>query len=162
MAKVEVLDNTIEKQNEACVRGYVRTVLAGLERVGENDMGYVPGHAAMAFHAAVDALKKAVELMDKKPEDITAKAAEKFVELLAEMGPVTMQQIAKRNAEETSPLVCHTHDFCDANMVMSEALGVAMGTGDVVPSEDDEATIELWNAAWEIAKKRIEETYLIK
>jgi hypothetical protein len=156
----ECLDTTIEKQNEACVRGYIRTALAGLERVGENDMGYVPAHAVGAFHDAIAELRKAVALMDKRPEEITAAMAAKFVEGLAEMGPVTMQMIAKRNAEETSRLICHSHDFCDANMVMAHAYTVVTGRASFM--EDDEAEIDLWNAAWEIAKTKIEETYLIK
>jgi hypothetical protein len=157
----ECLDDKIEAQNEACVRAYIRSALAGLEKVGADEMGYVPAHAAGAFHDAVATLKKAVELMDRKPEDISAAMAAKFVEYLAQdFDPSVMVTIAVRNAEETSRLVCHTHDFCDANDVM--ALAYTTVTGRASFMEDNEPECELWNAAWEIAKQRIEETYLPK
>lgn len=58
-------------------------------------------------------------------------------------------QVLDRNAHETNPGVCHTHDFIDANMIMSDAF-VAMAGHEVDGNSDDD--VDLWNAAWDIAK----------
>jgi len=45
--------------------------------------------------------------------------------------------------------VCHTNDFCDANMAMDEAWN-RMFQNDIDLSSDDDCTI--WNAAWDLAQ----------
>jgi hypothetical protein len=52
-----------------------------------------------------------------------------------------------RNAGETNASICHSHDFCDANMVMAAAF-TANG---IEPDVDDEAVCTLWRQAWDIA-----------
>lgn len=47
------------------------------------------------------------------------------------------------NADETEDGVCHTHDYCDANMVMMNALGM-------MPRESDSG---LWAEAWRLARE---------
>lgn len=48
--------------------------------------------------------------------------------------------------------VCHTHDFCDANMLMAAAWQEFFGSP--VPLGDDwtDEDAEVWNDAWAIAK----------
>lgn len=62
----------------------------------------------------------------------------------------------EENAAEDSASICHSHDFCDANMAMDEAfrnLGVDPQKiwGDDWASNEDAA--KLWNDAWSIAKR---------
>lgn len=67
---------------------------------------------------------------------------------------LTAEEWAKvrvRNASETDPHVCHSHDFCDANMAMDEAWGSFMNAH---IDADDEAQAKLWSDAWDIAKKQ--------
>tara|TARA_R110000868_G_scaffold140148_1_gene355467 strand:- start:397 stop:720 length:324 start_codon:yes stop_codon:yes gene_type:complete len=45
--------------------------------------------------------------------------------------------------------VCHTHDYCDANMLMLAAWQEFFGGEPDVSSEEDTA---IWNDAWSIAK----------
>lgn len=63
------------------------------------------------------------------------------------------REILRRNRIETTPGVCHSHDFTDANDCMAEALsvyGVALwGTDDQMT----DAAVSLWNAAWEAWNK---------
>nr|WP_315186506.1 hypothetical protein [uncultured Albidiferax sp.] len=40
--------------------------------------------------------------------------------LHAHLTPEQMREIVKRNRRETVPGVCHSHDFCDANVVLYE------------------------------------------
>lgn len=68
--------------------------------------------------------------------------------LLAEIGEENLNEVIARNAKETSKGVCHSHDFCDANMVMDGAMKM-YGIAD--PS--DENNHALWNEAWDIAVK---------
>lgn len=60
-----------------------------------------------------------------------------------------MQEVIKRNKSETNRSVCHSHDFCDANMAMQEALE-SFGLTVSADSDEDAA---LWNGAWNLAQK---------
>lgn len=57
--------------------------------------------------------------------------------------------VVRRNAAETDPGVCHSHDFCDANVVMDRAYKRVLGDSylNFGPKEQD-----LWDAAWDKAK----------
>lgn len=56
--------------------------------------------------------------------------------------------VIARNKTET--MVCHSHDYCDANEAMAEAYR----RQDVYSDTDDECPPDLWGAAWAIAKAR--------
>lgn len=74
--------------------------------------------------------------------------------LRAELTPDQMAQILARNAGEASPIVCHSHDFCDANMPMHDAFVQVMGH-DPLPDDDSgmsDDSVAVWNQAWELAK----------
>lgn len=66
----------------------------------------------------------------------------------AELSPAEFRQMIDRNKAEMSPGVCHSHDFCDANMIMFEACKKIKGD-EFFPNTDENAA--LWNEAWEIA-----------
>jgi hypothetical protein len=53
-----------------------------------------------------------------------------------------------RNAAETNPAICHTHDFCDANQVMIDVLTLC----DIEYNPQDDGQRELIDSAWRIAK----------
>lgn len=63
------------------------------------------------------------------------------------LGVARVQQAAARNAEEPHPSICHSHDFCDANMAMAEAWEGLTGRR---PQDCPE---KLWDGAWDIAKR---------
>lgn len=58
--------------------------------------------------------------------------------------------VLERNAAEPDPAICHTHDFCDANMLMAAAWQ------ECFPHEafclQNTFHTELWSAAWQQAK----------
>lgn len=58
-------------------------------------------------------------------------------------------EVIERN-KTAKPNVCHSHDFCDANMVMADAWRQVIG-GEI--DADDEAQATLWGTAWELANK---------
>lgn len=87
--------------------------------------------------------------------------------------PEALAIVRRRNRQCDSDLVCATHDFLDANMVMAEAFAQVMGhepkgswethydpaLGRHVaddPEEERQAQRDtaLWNAAWDFAKRR--------
>ena len=77
-------------------------------------------------------------------------AARKFADfLLRDLGPDTLREVVRRNAEETDPLVCHTHDFCDANVDMGNAIEQVLGRE---LDYRDAAVFDLWSAAWALAR----------
>jgi len=76
--------------------------------------------------------------------------ADQFITVIQDWLTVCQcQEIDKLNRLETSPLVCHTHDYCDANEAMDQAL-TACGVETDTQKEEQR---QLWNGAWEIAKK---------
>jgi len=71
--------------------------------------------------------------------------------LVRDLGPHLVIAI-QRNRDEESSSVCHTHDFCDANMVMMEAM-IEHG---LMKDEDSpllDENVSVWNKAWDIAKR---------
>jgi hypothetical protein len=78
--------------------------------------------------------------------------ATKFVSILrAWATPYQWKVMRKRNAAETDPGVCHSHDWCDANMAMAEAFE-HFGL-DPLPEDERASTTatNLWNEAWDAA-----------
>ena len=61
------------------------------------------------------------------------------------------QEMRLRNASEVNKNVCHSHDYCDANMAMSEAWA-SFGLPDC--NADNETQAKLWNDAWNIFKTK--------
>ncbi len=63
-----------------------------------------------------------------------------------------MQAVVERNQAETAPGACHSHDFCDANMVLYEVFlrhgmdPAAEGGMDLYGA--------LWDKVWNMAKGR--------
>jgi hypothetical protein len=79
---------------------------------------------------------------------------DRFAATLKEwLTPEEFAEMKRRN--ETDPtyanLSCASHDFCDANMAMDSAWRDLIGTE---INADDEEQAALWNAAWEIARRR--------
>lgn len=81
-------------------------------------------------------------------------------ELRKEIGADAIAEVIRRNAAETNPGTCHSHDFIDANMVMDRAWRALIGREVRLPCdvEDGRCTqaecdrdTERWNAAWEMA-----------
>lgn len=89
------------------------------------------------------------------PQDITVQAsalelAQAFSRRLqAELTSEELAQAIALNRAETSPDACHSHDFCDANMTMLEALAelLSVSTDDV----DLEGSADLMGTAQNIA-----------
>lgn len=95
-------------------------------------------------------------------KDTHTSIATHFVDhLAAYVGEDAMREIAKRNAEEREPMVCHTHDFADANVFMDAAFKAhgVQGDGEHGLSMVDNA--QDWNAAWAIARERIASRHLV-
>ena len=74
-------------------------------------------------------------------------------QMRATLSAVEMLEAINRNrAEPVNSGVCHTHDFCDANMVMLAAF-VATFNRDPAFLDDSESPVaqdemNVWNAAW--------------
>lgn len=81
-------------------------------------------------------------------------AAQMFCAVLREeLGDDTVDTIANLNAIQADAGVCHSHDFCDANMVMDEALRRAGHNMEWDPEVGmPQETVDVWNAAWTLAK----------
>ena len=59
-----------------------------------------------------------------------------------------LSDVRKLNAAEPNPSICHTHDYCDANQCMIDALH-SVG---YPHSMDDDALFALECDAWELAR----------
>ena len=69
-------------------------------------------------------------------------------EMRATLEPSEMNDAIALNKQEPNKSVCHTHDFCDANMVMASAL---KGLCSKLPNGEDPESFKFWNAAWKLA-----------
>lgn len=84
-----------------------------------------------------------------------------FAALLREfMSDSEWEQMRKDNAAEECGIVCHSHDYVDANMVMQDALEIhdvdIWKHGGDWDNEDEgmrDEVCNLWNDAWDYAKK---------
>jgi hypothetical protein len=83
------------------------------------------------------------------PDNAADILAERFVAVLRDwLTQTEWLDMCIRNEAEHNAHVCHTHDYCDANMAMDAAFReVARRAPDI----DDDADVTLWNKAWEIA-----------
>lgn len=77
------------------------------------------------------------------------------------LSPEVMSEVVARNAASTDPLVCASHDFCDANMAMAAAFEATHGRETFLPcdvesgvctEEQCNADLTLSNSAWSLAK----------
>lgn len=87
---------------------------------------------------------------ESRDEDQTLALAREFSRLLVQaIGRKKTLKVNRLNKSEADPAICHSHDFCDANMVMLEAhqnLGIDPG--------QSRADVKLWNDAWNLAVER--------
>jgi len=87
--------------------------------------------------------------------------AKEFSRLLVKELGVFLVVAGQRNRDEGSGAsICHTHDYCDANMVMDEAMRNCGIDPDLATDEDGEPVepfdtefTSLWNEAWDLAKE---------
>jgi hypothetical protein len=89
---------------------------------------------------------------------VLALAEQFIVELTKDVGEESLNEIARQNAEEMNPQVCHSHDHCDSNMSMDAAFTHVTGLECDVTSEPH---ARLWSQAWDKAKLLIAERYLV-
>jgi hypothetical protein len=77
--------------------------------------------------------------------------AREFCRLIrAELTPAELAHVLDLNRNEDDANVCHTHDACDANMVMLDAWQNTFGTRPVALDATEEAAV--WDEAWRLAK----------
>jgi len=89
----------------------------------------------------------AAEVVDRLAIEFTKELQSWFM-------PQRWRKMLVLNAAETDPMICHSHDFFDANMAMDAAFAAL--SIDVFDYEGQmpQTVTELWNAAWERAKDR--------
>lgn len=72
--------------------------------------------------------------------------------LHAYLTPEQMSEVVERNKNEADPHICHSHDFCDANMFLYDVFK-KYGMDPVAKGGMDKWA-DLWNNAWNLAKAR--------
>lgn len=78
-------------------------------------------------------------------------------QLVADIGEENFAEVVRKQKETPIQGVCYSHDFCDANMTMDAAMK-SLGI-DPMPEDEDgmpDRVVDLWNAAWDHAKTRME------
>lgn len=95
-------------------------------------------------------------LLEKRSADVE-KIARDFSELLQkEIGKHNLKKVVDLNRAEEDPKICHSHDFCDANMVMGKAMqknGYKEFLDKPLEDQVTQEELKVWNEAWETAKK---------
>lgn len=70
--------------------------------------------------------------------------------LAADIGLERLRMVAKANEVESNQSICHTHDACDANVVMAAAFELVIGVSVDLRSSSQ---AQLWDLAWKKAKE---------
>jgi hypothetical protein len=78
------------------------------------------------------------------------KLAKAFTAQLIEDVGENIDDVRELNRHETDGQICHSHDFCDANMTMYAAFLDLFGRVMDLTSQED---MDLVNAAWDKAKQ---------
>lgn len=73
--------------------------------------------------------------------------------LRAYLGEQKFEQMRRLNATETDKNICHSHDFCDANVFIDEVLS-EFGVTLVGKTDFNQQALDLANLAWDLAKAR--------
>jgi hypothetical protein len=82
-----------------------------------------------------------------------------FIRVLTrEIGLKKLAIVRERQAVERRPGICHSHDFCDANMVMQEAMEQLGLSWEKTFSADNEPMVNFWNESWDIAAAMLGKT----
>lgn len=95
------------------------------------------------------------ECCDIQPVESLARA---FAErLVFGLGDDTLREIAIKERDHHIDGCCHSHDYCDANVIMAEAFKAVIGreTDDNDEGEMSQMDIDLWNEAWDLARKNL-------
>lgn len=80
--------------------------------------------------------------------------ADKFRSVIFDwLGAETCREVDARN-KSYEPACCATHDFCDANMAMDEAMTGLGVYSDFFEDGNTEEVTALWNKAWDIARNK--------
>lgn len=79
--------------------------------------------------------------------EVMADAFSKHLKKL--LGARKLDRVKILNSRETSKDICHSHDFCDANMVMHHVFVEFVNAEGV--DGDNEEHVDTWNAAWDRA-----------
>lgn len=97
-----------------------------------------------------DTIEKVIEFL----KGDAFKLARTFADQLREdIGIRKLKKVIIINSVEVDSSVCHSHDFCDANMTMFEAFTKAFGREMRMGDDDvDGKDSELFDHAWNIAK----------
>ena len=79
--------------------------------------------------------------------------SELFVENVRDFtSPNEWKLMDERNESDPNDSICHSHDFCDANVAMIEAFKTLGVDEDLVCGQNEEV-MALWDEAWGIAKE---------
>ena len=101
-----------------------------------------------------DKARAEIDTMESENNRLVTKVAKSFSHLLLEeIGRDNLLSIIKKNKAQKNGLICYSHDYCDANMIMEQALeaeGVTVWNDDEGTMRDD--SVALWNDAWNMAK----------
>ncbi len=93
--------------------------------------------------------------MSKTQQDVINAVAQRFAgRLRAMLTPGQWRTMRQANAAEQDAGVCHSHDYCDANEVMADAIADVTGAYDSLAPDDprEDSLIRTWNAAWDAAR----------
>ena len=64
----------------------------------------------------------------------------------------TLAEIDVLNAAETNPDICHSHDFCDANVFMATTINTELGRDEDDFAAGDEEFGRMFERVWIVAK----------
>lgn len=90
-------------------------------------------------------------------EDQIKEVASQFIlNLKREISFSNFGEMVERNEAEEDSNICHSHDFCDSNVLMAEAISEVMG---IDVDTRSTSQLDFWNKSWNLAKASFEVAY---
>lgn len=124
------------------------------------EVNFARGQRARFYQTEAEAVRCAKRAAAKIFPDPRRLAKEFARQLFACLSIEEWAEMRRLNAAETSPNVCHSHDYVDANMVMQDAWRACVRDKNwALASEAEdpglvEVQCDIWNRAWDIAKAK--------
>lgn len=101
--------------------------------------------------------------LQKHSDETVEQIAVEFSKIIRNwLGDEKFRELCQRTIQGVRPGFCHSHDYCDANMAMDEAVQTILGRPMTMPSDVEEGRaseqrhdrdLDLWERAWNRAKQ---------
>lgn len=148
---------SVGRGNQVLAQPSIQTIVQHASIMGPCDWCLAPS-AQIFGRSPAGTITRRCLACEQNKTSIESLAIQFSHDLQREIGKANVRAAILLNREEDNPSVCHSHDFCDANMTMFHA-GTKLKLWDDTLWEGEDRgqrdrEVHLFNAAWGLAKEK--------